>query len=257
MDYLVIRLYGPMASWGEIAVGEVRRSGCYPGKSAVSGLLAAALGDDRAQDQTHLSLAEGYQQAVKLLSSGRLLKDYHTVQAPDSAGKFRYRTRRDELILGKERLGTLLSSREYRTDAQAIVAIQARSIAPYSLQELKQALESPRFHLYLGRKSCPLAAPLAPQLIQADNFRQALDNYRLGELLIDAPEWSNDQRWLANDQLTHYYWEGNMSDFSANEDGFDPQQVQTLKRYDKSLSRVRWQFQPRTEHLWLPQGEVS
>lgn len=257
MDYLVLRLYGPMASWGEIAVGEVRRSGSYPGKSAVTGLLAAALGIDREQDQTHSSLAEGYQQAVKLLSSGRLLKDYHTVQAPDSAGKFRYRTRRDELIIGKERLGTLLSSREYRTDAQTIVAIRARSNAPYNLQELKQALESPRFHLYLGRKSCPLAAPLAPQLIKADNLRQALDNYRLGELLVDAPEWSNDQRWLANDQLIHYYWEGTMSDFSANEDGFDPQKVQALNRYDKPLSRVRWQFQPRTEYLWLHQREVS
>ena len=43
MDYLLFRLYGPMASWGEIAVGETRHSAAYPGKSAIIGLLAAAM----------------------------------------------------------------------------------------------------------------------------------------------------------------------------------------------------------------------
>jgi CRISPR-associated Cas5-like protein len=35
MDYLLFRLYGPMASWGEIAVGEIRHTASYPGKSAI------------------------------------------------------------------------------------------------------------------------------------------------------------------------------------------------------------------------------
>jgi CRISPR system Cascade subunit CasD len=37
MDVLVFRLYGPMASWGEIAVGESRHTANYPGKSAIIG----------------------------------------------------------------------------------------------------------------------------------------------------------------------------------------------------------------------------
>jgi CRISPR system Cascade subunit CasD len=44
MEYLLFRLYGPLASWGEIAVGESRHTATYPGKSALLGLLAAALG---------------------------------------------------------------------------------------------------------------------------------------------------------------------------------------------------------------------
>jgi CRISPR system Cascade subunit CasD len=35
MEYLLFRLYGPMASWGEIAVGEMRHSEVKPSKSAL------------------------------------------------------------------------------------------------------------------------------------------------------------------------------------------------------------------------------
>lgn len=251
MDFLVFRLYGPMASWGEIAVGEARHSAIYPSKSAIIGLLASALGIRRDQEQLQNNLAAGYWQAIKLLKAGQVLKDYHTAQAPDSVGKFRYRTRRDELIHGKERLGTALSSREYRTDAQAIIAIKALDAAPYELQSLQQALQSPKFHLYLGRKSCPLAAPVDAQVITADNFRQALDSYELKDLLINAPEWRSDARWLPEDKLTHYYWEGDLQGFSVEDAEFNFQQVQKLSRYDMPLSRRRWQFSPRSEFLWL------
>lgn len=47
MQYLVFRLYGPMASWGEAAVGGDRPSGLAPSRSAVLGLLGAALGIKR------------------------------------------------------------------------------------------------------------------------------------------------------------------------------------------------------------------
>lgn len=251
MDYLVFRLYGSMASWGEIAVGEARHSAIYPSKSAITGLLAAALGIRREQEELHNQITEGYWQAVKLLKAGQVLKDYHTAQAPDSVGKFRYRTRRDELVQGKDRLGTVLSSREYRTDAQAIVAIQGLAVMPYSLQALQQALQSPKFHLYLGRKSCPLSAPLDAQIITAENFRQALDSYSVKCLLNSKYEWESDARWLPQDELTHYYWEGDLHSFSAEDQVFNSQQVQKLSRYDKPTSRRRWQFAPRTEYLWL------
>lgn len=257
MDYLVFRLYGPMASWGEIAVGEARHSAAYPSKSAITGLLAAALGIRREQDELHNQLTEGYWQAVKLLKAGQVLKDYHTAQAPDSVGKFRYRTRRDELVQGKDRLGTVLSNREYRTDAQAIVAIQGLAAMPYSLQALQQALQSPKFHLYLGRKSCPLSAPLAAQIITADNFRQALDGYSVKTLLSGKYEWESDARWLPHDELTHYYWEGDLHSFSAEDQIFNPQQVQKLWRHDKPTSRRRWQFAPRTEFLWLHNNKLE
>ena len=49
-DFLVFQLYGALASWGDIAVGEYRPSQGHPSKSAITGLLAAALGIEREDD---------------------------------------------------------------------------------------------------------------------------------------------------------------------------------------------------------------
>lgn len=265
MDYLLFRLYGPLASWGEIAVGESRHTASYPGKSALLGLLAAALGIRRDEEERQLALAVGYQFAVKVISAGLLLRDYHTTQVPDSVGAFVYRTRRDEVVIGKARLGTILSSREYRCDALSLVAVRALDDAPFSLHALYDALLKPKFHLYLGRKSCPLAAPLKPLVRPAEGFGQALDKYPHGplyvspylihvarkragtDLLADAPSFatfSQDDRYaLSMDrQQVRYYWEGDAGDLKAQ---------QVLTRHDQPLSRSRWQFTQRMEHLLM------
>lgn len=264
MEYLLFRLYGPLASWGEIAVGESRHTASYPGKSALLGLLAAALGIRRDEEGRQLALTGGYQFAVKVLSAGSLLREYHTTQVPDSVGSFAYRTRRDEMVVGKERLGTILSSREYRCDALSIIAVRALDNAPYLLDELREALLKPRFHLYLGRKSCPLATPLEPQVLSAKGFRSAFDTYQSGGplfissrltqtateeasagLLANAPSLASlsqeDLHWLSiGKESARYYWEGEAGDLQ-------PQQV--LTRHDQPISRGRWQFTQRAENF--------
>lgn len=250
MDYLLLRLYGPMASWGEIAVGESRHTAVKPTKSALLGLLGAALGINRADSASQQALTEGYQFAIQVVSIGQLLRDYHTAQAPDSVGKFLYRTRRDELVVGKQRLGTVLSTREYRTNAQAVIAVRAKDGARWSLQALKQALLAPKYHLYLGRKSCPLAAPLQPEVITAADYFQALQCYKPKALLDDLLSWDSEARWLSVDPLQQFFWEGSVDDFSAPSESFDPQSVQQLNQYDQPLSRDRWQFGSRQEYFW-------
>jgi CRISPR system Cascade subunit CasD len=276
MKYLLFRLYGPLASWGEIAVGESRHSAIYPGKSAMLGLIAAALGIRRDEEQRQAALAAGYRFAVKVISAGHPLRDYHTAQAPDSVGKFVYRTRRDELVVGKARLGTILSSREYRCDALSLVAVVAEEGAPYSLDEIRESFLKPKFHLYLGRKSCPVAAPLNPLVRDASGFGEALDNYPNGALFVsnwllrtarketaesgvlaDAPSLAKFSRedenvFAYNKQPVRYYWEGNLDDLRPGE----ALAVQTLTRHDQPLSRARWQFAQRTEHLHIGKGDI-
>ncbi|MCV5225042.1 type I-E CRISPR-associated protein Cas5/CasD, partial [Escherichia coli] len=58
-----------------------------------------------------------------------------------------------------------ISQREYRCDGYWHIALSATPDAPVSLQAICEALVSPCFPLYLGRKSCPLALPLAPRLM--------------------------------------------------------------------------------------------
>jgi CRISPR system Cascade subunit CasD len=78
--YLVFRLYGPMAAWGEIAVGETRKCAFFPGKAAILGLLGAALGIKREEQDRLDALTKGYTVAVKVVNPGILLKDFHTAQ---------------------------------------------------------------------------------------------------------------------------------------------------------------------------------
>lgn len=259
MDILLFRLYGSMASWGDIAVGENRHTANYPSKSALLGLLGVALGIERNDEERQWHLQEGYALAVESFTAGHLLRDYHTAQVPDSVGKFTYRTRRDELVLGKERLGTILSSREYRCDALALVAVRALADAPFSLAEIQEKLLKPVFHLYLGRKSCPLAAPLNPQLLTDQaNFFAAFKAYQHLLLLPthkenDGNPAERDRYWLSISNDRHYYWEGLPEDFSDMHGLLSRRQ--TRVRHDQPLSRKRWQFLPRQEHYLFQGGE--
>lgn len=257
MGYLLFRLYGPLVSWGEIAVGETRHTANYPGRSAIIGLLAAALGIKRDETEKQQALERGCLIAVEACTHGSLLRDYHTTQAPKSGGGFIYRTRRDELVMGKSRLGTILSSREYRQDALAIVAVKVLPDARYDLQTIKTHLEQPKFHVYLGRKSSPLSAPMAPQIDETSrNFYEAFQSYVHQPLLPIHNSGKEDMSkrdmdWLGITDERYYYWEGEPSDFSET---VDLSRVQTRTRHDQSLSRTRWQFLPRQEHYWYFSG---
>ncbi|MBK7727259.1 MAG: type I-E CRISPR-associated protein Cas5/CasD [Gammaproteobacteria bacterium] len=161
MEYLVIRLAAPMSSWGEPAVGEFRPSAAWPGDSSLVGLLGAAFGIDRLDIDAQHALRDSLRFAVGVLSAGDLLRDYHTAQVPGrSAPKGRpHRTRRDELLVTKSDLNTVLSTREYRQNGDWLVAIAATAASRWRLSEVASALQRPKFVLYLGRKSCPPAAP--------------------------------------------------------------------------------------------------
>ena len=162
--------------------------------------------------------------------------------------------------MGKKRLGTVLSSREYRSDALALIALRALDNAPHALIAIKAHLQQPRYHLYLGRKSCPLAAPLHPQIISdQNNYLGAFKSYHHKPMLPtsafkgeEGGLAGRDFCWLGKPENRHYYWEGKPDDFS---DALDLKHRQTRTRHDQPLSRKRWQFSPRQEHYLYVQGD--
>jgi CRISPR system Cascade subunit CasD len=236
-DYLVFQLYGPMCAWGDIAVGETRRSAPHPSKSAILGLVAAALGIMRTDENTHKAMASAYGFAIKVLSSGTLLVDYHTVQVPAQRRGAKFRTRKDELAEFK--LGTLLSSREYRCDAAYVAALWIeREPVPFSLEELGKALITPKFMLYMGRKSCATAFPLAPAVEGFETLREALDSREVFEQAVNRI--SRKQSWL-------YYWDDHHDTGLTSE--------QSVERWDLPRSRTRWQFSPRLENMCVQTKE--
>jgi len=233
-EYLLFRLYGPMAAWGDIAVGEQRPTMSHPSKSAILGLLAAALGITRDEEDKHRALAMAYGLAVRVDSPGELHRDYHTTQVPPQQRGARYFTRREELAANT--LHTILSQRDYRMDACYAIALWVQHASPpHSLQELASALTRPRFTLYLGRKSCPPALPLGPLVTPAATLKEALDKLPAREALIKD---------LPSVKQTTFYWE--YLDRSAA--GFSENGLHmAYTRRDLPLSRKRWQFTEREE----------
>lgn len=230
-DYLVFHLYGPMAAWGDIAVGEYRPSFAHPSKSAIIGLLAAALGIRRDEEEQQKNLVEACSYAVCVDAMGNLLRDYHTIQVPSSGtGRNRrtFHTRRAELA--ESDLNTILSSRDYRCDAVYTVTVTLREDAPWRVAQLADALRKPFFTLYLGRKSCPLAFPLSPLVITAETVREAMTKAPVPEEL----------HGLLKEQSSLVYWEGEQG-------GYEREQV--ITRRDVPLSRKRWQFSERKENF--------
>lgn len=237
-DFLIFQLYGALASWGDIAVGEYRPSRGQPSKSAITGLLAAALGIVREDDAAHNKLGQQYAIAICVRAGGELLRDYHTTQVP--GGNKKYFTRRQELTSDKLKLNTILSQRDYRTDAFYQIAVWAvDNDAPYSLEELNDALQRPKFTLYLGRKSCPVSLPMFPRIVSGTTLKQAFDEYPLN---VAVP-------WLKSLEpfgLISYFWE--QGGLKTEELGMESSMA--YPRRDQALSRKRWQFSSRNEYYY-------
>lgn len=231
MEHLVMRLTAPLASWGEPAVGEFRPTATWPGESSILGLLGAALGLEREDAAKQISLQQSFRFAVGVVSEGDLLRDYHTAQTPSRSDmKNRpHRTRKDELSIPKPDLNTILSTRDYRQNGSWLIAVIRTPDALWTLQQLVAAIEFPRFVLYLGRKSCPLAAPAAPRCIDAPNVHDAFNQYI--------------QQFSERIKLTRLVWgdgvsAGVMADYS-------------VPRKDRVIARKGWKFGDRMEHSCL------
>lgn len=232
-QYLLIRLYAPMAAWGDTAVGDFRPSAPQPSRTAVLGLLAAALGIRRDQERDLLALDRSTQVAVRLDLPGAVMRDFHTIQVPPESRKAIRATRADELHA--EKLHTIVSRRDYRADSGASIALRRLDDDLTTLTRWRQALLKPAFPLYLGRKSCPPGLPLGPTIVEAENFRQALDGFP------DCAKFLRDNGLEPRGRPDRYrfFWEGDDNSLEAEF---------SYPRHDRLRSRRRWQFDTRSEH---------
>ena len=160
-EYLGWLVAGPMGSFGDYAGHEVRGSGHVPLRSGILGLVGAALGVQREDDEGQRALRE-YSVAVQSLCESTALRDYHTIETvtePTRVGV----TRREMLAAaGPGQSNTTVTVREFRSDVVFRVALWCAGGALWSLDQIRDALCRPRYALYIGRKSCPLAAPMNP-----------------------------------------------------------------------------------------------
>lgn len=233
-DFLVFRIYAPLSSWGEIAVGETRGSWDRPSRSGVLGILGAGLGIDRDDDASQQALEAGYGVAVRADSLGIPLTDFHTTQT-GNVSHLRKRspaTRRE--FLDMEPCATTMSRRGYQQDAISTIAVWQRKNAKWSLPDLARGLTNPHYVIFAGRKANALGAPLGPRVMSVGTLADAFASYPD----LFPVDWNRGRSTGR---------EGMMIDHDACEgfnSGLDP--VAEMRRRDGVLSRSRWQFSERT-----------
>ncbi|MEU4094788.1 type I-E CRISPR-associated protein Cas5/CasD [Streptomyces sp. NPDC026673] len=153
---LVLRLAGPLQSWGAISRYNRRDTHSQPTKSGILGLLAAACGRSRGDSLTDLlNLRLG----IRVDQPGSQLRDYHTVSdhrgLPLPASKVDAKGIQKRTSPAKHVHVTL---RYYLQDAVFIAALRG----PASLLErLDHSVKHPHYPLSLGRRSCPPTGPVS------------------------------------------------------------------------------------------------
>ena len=159
MYTLLLRLGGPLQSWGSESLFDTRDTDYFPTKSGVIGMIASALG--RKRDANIDDLSE-LQFGVRIDHQGEMIIDY---QVTDMG----------------EKLNANISRRGYLSDALFLVGLSSNNRE--LLQEIKLAVNNPKYPLFLGRRSCPPTLPLDLG-IKEEALYQALLNE---EWLF--PEW--------------------------------------------------------------------
>lgn len=176
MRTVVLRLAGPLQSYGEQSRYGVRATLPTPTLSALLGLLSAALGYRREIVGSGLGERKWLRElklAVRVDRGGTLLTDYQVV-APRPVHRYRRHLASASKVsaasvtagAGGAWMGgkvSHVSSRQYLADAEFLVFVQGDR-----LDKLVTALERPRFQLSLGRKSCVPEYPLVLGVVDLD-----------------------------------------------------------------------------------------
>src|ERR1035441_10525032 len=161
MPTLLLRLQGPMQSWGTTSRFDERDTQLEPSKSGVLGLVCAALGRDRTESVDDLA---ALRMGVRVDREGTPMRDYQT-----ATGVF--------LALGKvDAKRTVVSPRFYLADAAFLVGLEGQD--RILLEGVQRALGSPVWPLALGRKSFVPGLPvLLKDGLWDQDLESALGNY--------------------------------------------------------------------------------
>ena len=161
MATLLLRLQGPMQSWGTTSRFDERDTQLEPSKSGVLGLICAALGRDRHEPVEDLA---ALRMGVRVDHEGMPMRDYQT-----ATGVL--------IATGKSDLRrTVVSPRYYLSDAAFLVGLEGKDEA--LLARIHTALRAPHWPLALGRKSFAPGMPVwLPDGLSPLSLEAALAQY--------------------------------------------------------------------------------
>jgi CRISPR system Cascade subunit CasD len=180
MKVIILRLEGPLVSFGAVAVDEVRPTAHHPFKSMIVGLLGNALGYKRTDPESLDRLQAGFIMASRIDRPARLMTDYQTVWMGNvgrqsfvetggwTSRPVHVRTAKDD---------TIQVYRDYLLDTSVTVAL---AFADADLGDcVITKLKKPERPMFLGRKSCPPSRPVFEAVVESESLIEALKQYAL------------------------------------------------------------------------------
>lgn len=189
MPTLLLRLVGPMQSWGTTSRFDQRDTGKEPSKSGVIGLLAAAMGVDR-ENWTDLEPLTRLAMGVRHDRGGFPKRDFQTAGCAAT-----------DLIIkadGSHSKGSgVVSHRFYLADAAFLVGLECREFS--FLERVHAALRNPFWPLSLGRRSY-----VPSESIWIEN---GLQDLALRDVLLRWPWIATQRKWEANPEKLLFSYE--------------------------------------------------
>lgn len=186
MKVLTIRLTAPLQSYGDIATFNYRTTGLHPSKSAMIGMIAAALGYRR--DDCRIKKLNQLKYAVRVDQPGTVLRDFQTVE-----WKWKHKS------------GTKLTYRDYLQDAVFMVAVGSDDSDLMS--RISYSLKHPRFSLFLGRRSNPVAGVLETDLSDSVSPLETLR-----DKAWQASRWYQCRNSSKEDVRVEVFYDSSLSD---------------------------------------------
>lgn len=209
MKTITIKLSAPLQSYGNEATFDRRTSYHCPSKSAVLGMVAAALGYQR--DDSRIQRLNKLTFAVRIDQPGQRMSDYQIV----------------EYQKNKSKTARKLTYRDYLQDAIFVAALGGTHD---EIDEINHALHHPKFQLYLGRRANPPAGPLITQLFDgqapvevlkeldwqaADWYQRRYGQSYSAELLADADLLPDLPNTLVKDAIGSFSQQHRYSQYRA------------------------------------------
>ncbi len=146
MKTILLKFSGPLQAWGTSSHFDIRHTDMYPAKSAVLGLVAAALGWRR--DDDRIGALNKFSFAVRVDQPGSILEDYHTARRLDIKNCI------------------YVTQRYYLQDAVFVVALGIDD--SIEADKIVQALQKPYFQPYMGRRALPLPLDFVLAVVEED-----------------------------------------------------------------------------------------
>lgn len=201
-SFILLALDSPLQGWGDVARDGRRPAAEAPGRSAVIGLLANALGW-RYEDGARTNALHGalrFATCLYLPADQGLMTDFQTAYlAGAAAGWTRYGV---EGRIGDYKEGNTILRKQFVTGTVYGVALGLRDDPPVGLDALQAALARPARTLFLGRRSCLPTRPILDGVVEAPTASDALMTRVVGTVPVwyDAGEGPDDGRMSAPDQ---------------------------------------------------------